>query len=41
MNIKRYHVEIPIIRKQFERTKSAKFKGILNIVANKDGIIYD
>lgn len=34
-------VEIPIIKSNFSKTKSARFKGTLEIVSNQDGIIYD
>ena len=37
----RYIVDIPIIRKNFHKTKAAKFKGILSLVTNKHGVIYD
>ena len=39
--IKRFTTSIPIIRKDFDKTKSAKFKGELSIVSNEHGIIYD
>lgn len=39
--IKTFKVEIPITRKNYLKTNSAKFKGNLHIVCNKDGIVYD
>ena len=37
----RYKVKIPFIRKQFNKTKSAKYKGYLVFISNKHGVIYD
>ncbi len=37
----RYRVTIPFIRKQFNKTKSAKYKGDLVFISNKHGVIYD
>lgn len=39
--MKKYLVSVPIVRKQFNKTKSAKFKGDLQFVSNEHGIIYD
>ncbi|QEH62013.1 hypothetical protein SCHIN_v1c08180 [Spiroplasma chinense] len=36
-----YVVELPIIRRNFSATNSAKFKGVLKIISNKFGIIKD
>ena len=36
-----YKFTIPIIRKDFNKTESAKFKGDITFICNKDGIIYD
>ena len=37
----RHRVTIPFIRKQFNKTKSAKYKGDLEFISNKHGVIYD
>lgn len=39
--MKRYIVNVPIIRKQFYETASAKFRGNIQFVSNEHGIIYD
>ena len=39
--IKRYYTEIPLIRKSYNSTKSARFKGMLKLVSNEMGVIYD
>jgi hypothetical protein len=41
MNNTRYRVNLPFIRKNYQKTKSAKFKGNLEFVSNKNGIIFD
>lgn len=37
----RYKVTIPFTRKQFDKTKSAKYKGDLEFISNKHGVIFD
>ena len=39
--MRRYHIEILIIRSDFNKTNSSKFKGTLNFVSNKYGVIFD
>ncbi len=39
INMKR--VSIPIIRKNFNKTNAARFKGIIEIISNEKGIIFD
>ena len=36
-----YKLKLPIIRKNYNKTKSARFKGQLEVVSNEYGIIYD
>ena len=36
-----YKLKLPIIRKNYNKTKAARFKGTLEVVSNEYGIIYD